>query len=288
MSVRMKRTTILSLCIAALTVLYISYNFSTLSVGSGPYPFETLHGETVMISGKGLYGNNSVAMAIQGLAHDVVTIFWALPLLLLSLYFTIKGKLWAQIMLSGVLGYFFFTFLLFLVLPAFNRMYIIWVTITLCSFFALLNCLLDFDYSKIKGRFSERFPNRAIGIFLIVNAAAIALLWLTIIAPPLFTGEIPPGIEHYTTFPVQGLDLALALPLAFVSGIYLLKKIPAGYIWASSYIFFLSCLMPALLAKIIGMGLNGVPVGPPLVIIPIFTLGAQISGARIIKELGKE
>jgi len=76
----------------------------------------------------------------------------------------------------------------------------------------------------------DRFPRRYLGVFLLVNAGAIAPLWLGVVLPPLIDGSIfPVELEHYTTLIVQGMDLDLLLPLAVVTGVLLLRRRPAGY-----------------------------------------------------------
>lgn len=82
---------------------------------------------------------------------------------------------------------------------------------------------------------------------------------MNIIVPPLIQGTIyPPELNHYTTLIVQGFDLGLLLPISFIVGLFLIKKKPMGYLYATTYIIFLSILMTALTAKIIAMGKNGV------------------------------
>jgi hypothetical protein len=51
--------------------------------------------------------------------------------------------------------------------------------------------------------------------------------------------------------------------------------------FGSVYLVFLSFLMLALIAKIVAMGLAGVPVGPPIVLIPL-TWGITITAAYVL------
>ena len=121
--------------------------------------------------------------------------------------------------------------------------------------------------------FNNALPVKKLGGFLIFNAVCIALLWLTIVIPPLINGSIiPPQVEHYTTLIVQGLDLAILLPAAFISGLLLIRKKASGYLFATIYFVFLSFLMTALTAKLIAMGMLGYNVIPAIFIIPVFNL----------------
>ncbi|MDZ7771162.1 MAG: hypothetical protein U5K31_00180 [Balneolaceae bacterium] len=86
---------------------------------------------------------------------------------------------------------------------------------------------------------------------------------------------------------MQGLDLGLLLPLAFVSGLLLLRERPLGYLLAP---VFLVLMMVALTAKIIAMGMLGQEIMPAVIIIPAFGLAALIFAARTLsclKELSR-
>jgi hypothetical protein len=133
----------------------------------------------------------------------------------------------------------------------------VYVVLLSASFFAFLLSVLSFPIKEISTFFSNRLPFRFIGGFLVFSATAIALLWLSIVVPPLLDGNIPVQVEHYTTLVVQGLDLGLLLPAAFISGVLLIRRKAYGYLLAPVYIIFLSLMMTALTAKIIAMALAG-------------------------------
>ncbi len=102
-----------------------------------------------------------------------------------------------------------------------------------------------------------------------INSILIALLWLSVIVPPLLDGSIYPDIlQHYTTLIVQGFDLGLLLPLAFVAGWQWNRGKMIGWHLGPVYIVFLGILMTALSAKIIAMRLSGVNIIPSVFIIP--------------------
>lgn len=114
----------------------------------------------------------------------------------------------------------------------------------------------------------------------------VGLLWLGEVVPPLIDGTIyPKGLQHYTTLIVQGLDLALLLPLAFLGGLMLCRRKTFGYLIATPYIIFLAVLMTALSAKITAMALNGVNVIPAVFIIPLFNLAAVYFSISMLKNV---
>ncbi|WP_028309068.1 hypothetical protein [Desulfitibacter alkalitolerans] len=240
--------------------------------GPGEYEYISIRGETVTIYGKGIYQHMSAEVAPQGIAQDFVTLFIGIPMLLLSLYFARKGSIKGRILLAGTLGYFLVTYLFYLVMAMYNYLYLVYVLLLSASFFGFMLTLMSFNVENLKHYFDNKLPVKLIGGFLIFNSLCIALLWLQVVVPPLLTGSMPVQVEHYTTLIVQGLDLALLLPLAFIAGVLIIRKAPMGYLMASVYLVFLSILMTALVAKIIAMKLLGLNVFPVIIIIPLINL----------------
>lgn len=146
--------------------------------------------------------------------------------------------------------------------------------------------MLAFEPAKLPNYFDQSTPTAFTGGFLIFNSITIGLLWLSVVIPPLIDGMIiPPQVEHYTTLIVQGLDLAILLPLAFVAGVLIIRKKPFGYLLAPVYFVFLSLMMTALTAKIIAMGLMEQNIIPAVFIIPAFTLISLVCLILLFKNI---
>ncbi|MCF8242791.1 MAG: hypothetical protein K9J16_15540 [Melioribacteraceae bacterium] len=241
--------------------------------GPGQYTHETIRGETIEIYGTGIYKHMSAEVAPQGIAQDYVTLFIGIPLLLLSIFSAKNGSLKWRYLLSGILGYFLVTYLFYLMMGMYNELFLVYALLLAASFFAFSLTMLSFNLDSLNEKFSDKTPAKLAGGFLLFNTAAIAILWLGIVVPPLIEGSIyPDELNHYTTLVVQGLDLGLLLPLAFVSGLLLIKKTNWGFLLGPVYLIFLSLLMTALTAKIIAMGLLGFSIIPVIFIIPTFAL----------------
>ncbi|MBN2864368.1 MAG: hypothetical protein JXN62_14465 [Bacteroidales bacterium] len=256
--------------------------------GNGQYDYQSIRGKTVTIYGDGLYRHMSADVAIQGIAQDYVTLFLAVPLLLISLIFAIKGSLRSRFLLAGILNYFLLTYLFYLEMAMYNEMFLAYVILTGASFFAFILLLLNFDIQKLPVLFSSNIPVKFIGVFLIFNSIVIALLWLSVVIPPLIDGSvIPDAVDHYTTLTVQGLDLAFFLPISFVSGFLLIKRKPFGYLMSTVTLIFLPMLMTALTAKIIAMALEGVNVIPAVFIIPSILTISIVCSMLLLKNIRK-
>lgn len=271
-----KPITVLVICIAILSSVAASCGIFTKS-GSGNYEYQSIRGNTVTIFGKGLYRDMSADVAIQGIAQDYVTLFIAVPLLLLNLIFSLKGSARARFLLAGIINYFLVTYLFYLEIAMYNFMFLAYAALIGTSFFAFLLVLLSFDIVSLPDMFRNGVPVKFTGSFLIFNSIVIGLLWLSVVVPPLVDGTIiPPDVQHYTTLTVQGLDLGLFLPISFVSGLLLVKKDRFGYLAGTVTLVFLPLLMTALVAKLIAMASTGVSVIPAIFVIPAILITAII------------
>jgi hypothetical protein len=280
-----KTITILVSLIAVLAFIAISYGI-TSNDGPGPYHIESVRGETVTVYGKGLYKHMSIDVAPQGIAQDYVTLFIGIPLLLLALFRFREGSVRGHFLLAGVLGYFLVTYLFYLVMGMYNMMFLVYVILLSSSFFAFSLTTISFNVDTLPSRFNQHTPVKITGGFLIFNSVAITFMWLGIVVPPLADGSIiPKEVEHYTTLIVQGLDLALLLPLSFVSGLLFIRREPFGYLLAPVYFVFLSIMMTALTAKVIAMATLGQNVMPAIIIIPAFNLLSIICTVYIFKNI---
>lgn len=256
------------------------------TAGGEPYFYESIRGKQVEIYGRGLYQHMSSEVAVQGIAHDYVILFLAVPVLLVSTYLLKKANLTKIFFHAGVLKFFFITYLFYMNMGMYNAMFLVYVIITSASFFALALTILKVDIPNLRNKFRPELRRKFIGAFLVVLSAAIALLWLQIIVTPLFDGSIiPASVEHYTSLTVQGLDLSLLLPLSFTGGYLLIKDKNWGYLISAVTLVFLCFLMTALVAKIIAMAMIGVNVVPVVFIMPTALILAIICSLLLFRKI---
>ena len=250
------------------------------------YLYTSIRGKQVEIFGRGLYQHMSSEVAVQGIAHDYVTLFLAVPALMISLYLLKNGSLRNLLFHAGVLKFFFITFLFYMNMGMYNFLFPLYILLVSTSFFALVLVLLEIDIPHLKSAFRDSLPRKFLGGVLILISVAIALLWLEIIITPLLDGSIfPVSVEHYTTLTVQGFDLSLLLPITFLAGLLLLQRKNWGYLLASVTLVFLCFLMSALVAKIIAMAMIGVNVVPVIFIIPSFLMLTIISCILLFRNI---
>jgi len=254
--------------------------------GPGGYEYTSIRGEKVLIYGKGLYRHMSAEVAIQGIAQDYITLLIGIPLLLWSLFLYRKNNIRGLFLLSGILFYFLVTYLFYTAMAMFNSMYLVYVTLLALSFFAFILTLFCYDLQEIKKIFSSQNIVRYGGLFLVIDSIMVAMLWLSIVIPPLIDGSVyPNGLQHYTTLIVQGFDLGLLLPIAIVVGILAFKKNHYGYLFTTIYLIFLSMMMAALTSKILFMAHAGQNVIPVIFIMPTVCVISFTFSLFILKNL---
>jgi len=223
-----------------------------------PYKYTNFRGETVMINGRGLYYYDTVSMAAQQQGNDLVTLVVGLPLLSVSTWRAFRGSLRGQLLLTGTLGYFLYTYMSMSMLTAYNALFLVYVALFSLSLFAFVLSMMSFDLKKLPQHFSARLPHGWIAGVLFIVGGFLLLAWLGRIVPPLLKNQTPP-LENTTTLVIQAMDLGLVVPLAVLSGILLLRRSPWGYLLASVALLKGATLGLAVSTMSIIMALRGVP-----------------------------
>lgn len=235
--------------------------------------FQSIFQENVKVYGKGIYRHDSVSVASQGIAQDVVTLILGLPLLLVSLLLARRGLLKGRLLLTGTVGYFLYTYVSYSFLSMYNPLFLVYVALMSLSLFCFILCMLSIDAEQLKASFGPKLPVKFIGGFQLFIAFTLMLLWLGRIAPSLTTGAAPLGLEYYTTLVIQALDLGIIVPTALLSGILLIRHKGWGYLLSSIIIIKGITMLTAITAMLIGQYLAGVQLGMvESILFPAFNL----------------
>ena len=282
-----KSISLLVLCTAALSLIATICGIFSKQ-GPGEYSFTSIHGQTITIYGKGIYGSNSVSAALQAIPQDIVTLGLGVPILVISLFLARKGLIKGKLLLGGTLGYFLITYMMYTFIAMYNRLFLVYVMLMSASFFALVLTFLSFDIEKIGSCFSSKLPVKFAGGCLMFSTAMIGFLWLARVIPSLIDGSVPLEVEHGTTLTVQAFDLAFFLPGIFLSGFLLIKKKPFGYMLAPIATVTNVLIMAALLSKGISMSLAGIEgTLPMIVMMSLFDLLAIASLILIFRNVNE-
>lgn len=248
-------------------VLLIAF-FATLSciIGlwtsftSNPMSILTFLNEEVILHGNGLYQNDSISVASQGLAQDAVTLFVAIPLLLYALKKANNHSIKGLLLLLGTLGYFLYTYVSYVFLWMLNPLFIVYVILMSGSFFAFVWLFSTIDSQQLIVVFQPSLPRKPLGIIQIILGTILFLMWASMIGQYMISGQTPVGLDHYTTLVIQGLDLGFIVPISIVSGVLLIQGKPLGYLLSSVVIIKGFTMGLAILAMLVGQSLASSPV----------------------------
>ena len=250
------------------------------------YPFNTLRGETVMIRGHGLYRYDTVNSASQEIGTDIVTLLIGIPLLITGIILSRKGALRGQLLLTGGLGYFLYTYGAMCFLTAFNPLFLVYVALFSLSLFAFILSMSNLDVNEVARHISDGFPRRAIAAYFIIVAVFLTLAWLGLVALPSLTWSPPNGLESAITMVIQALDLGVIVPTAFITATLLLKKSAWGYTLSSVMLLKILTMGAALIAMIIGQILAGIAIDPVIsVIFVLISLTGIIFGIITLRNI---
>ncbi|MDN5299926.1 MAG: hypothetical protein PWP51_2479 [Clostridiales bacterium] len=216
--------------------------------------FVSLRGETVMLYGKGIYGNEATDYALQAIAQDIVTLFLGIPMLI---YGAVSKSLRGRAVLVGGLSYFLYTYVSYCFLLQFNQLFLAYVALMSLSFFGLWYNLRDLKSERVKAVLEPVLNRKVYAVFQWLLALMLAAMWLARIVPTFWGDFSKIQLAHYNTAVIQVLDLGFIVPLASLSGYWLWRQMPMGYLLTLILMIKGAALGTALLAMIVMAFLNG-------------------------------
>lgn len=214
-----------------------------------PFEFTAVRGETVQIWGQGWYRYDTPIGALSFKAADLVTLFLALPVLIISFVLYRQGSLRGGLLLTGALAYFLYNYISQGFGAAYNNLFLVYTLLFSASLFGLILALASFDLQTLPVHFADTLPRRGIGIFLVVSGVILSLIWIVLsILPALLQGRAAPEAYYYTTFMTGIVDIGIVAPALLIAGVLMLRRTPLGYLLAATMLIFTSILGPNLTA----------------------------------------
>jgi len=230
--------------IAVLAFVAAAFGLFTPRDGS-LYTFTTARGETVELWGQGLYRFDTPIGASGFTAGDVITLFLAIPILLISFVRYRRGSLKGGLLLTGALAYFLYIYTSLGFGAAYNNFFLAYTLIFSASLFGLILALLSFDVQTFPSHFGSGLPRKGIGVFLIVSGIILSLIWLALsIVPALLANKAAPEAAYYTTFITGIIDIGMIAPALLLAGVLIRRKVPFGDLLASTMLIF-TCILGA-------------------------------------------
>lgn len=230
--------------IAVLALLAAGFGLFTPNDGS-LISFTTARGETVEVWGRGLYKYDTPIGATGFTAADVITLFLATPILIISFVMYRRDSIKGGLFLAGALSYFLYNYTSMGYGAAYNNLFLAYILIFGASLYGLIVALLSFDLKSLPSHFSKDLPRNGIGIFLIVSGIILSLIWLVLsIVPALLVSKAPPEAYYYTTFTTGIIDIGMVAPALILGGVLIRRNAPFGYLLAATMLIF-TCILGA-------------------------------------------
>lgn len=260
------------------------------------FSFMTVRGEPVQIWGQGWYRYDTPIGALSFKAGDLITLFLAIPALIISFVLYRQGSLRGGLLLTGALAYFLYTYMSLGFGATYNNLFLVYILIFSASLFGLILALTSFDVKALPAHFTERLPHRGIGIFLVISGIILSLIWIVLsIIPALLQSKAPPEAYFYTTFMTGIVDIGIVAPALLIAGVLILRRAPLGYLLASTMLVFTSILGPSLTAggtiqvleEVITVG-QAMAFTVPFVILALIAIGLTVRLFRDFSEAAPE
>ena len=200
----------------------------------------------------GTYERDAASLAAQGAGQDLVDLFLAVPLLLVSFYRASKGRRIATLIYGGILFYISYSFVIYCLGIHFNRFFLLYCMTLGLSLYAFILFMIAIRQQDVPNWFKDP-PIRLLSGYILFVALVFYTLWLKSIVPAILTNGVPADVADYGLLvnPVHVLDLAFALPGLIIGSVLLWKRKSLGYIIASVALVFMVLLTIALAAMVV-------------------------------------
>ncbi|MDZ4122291.1 MAG: hypothetical protein U1C33_07700, partial [Candidatus Cloacimonadaceae bacterium] len=145
----MPKNSLISLLCGLIAILAVIASLGGIfsKAGEGSVQHTTFRGETITLYGRGLYRDMPQEVAPQGIAQDFVTLFIAVPMLIITLFWSRSGSLRARLMLLGVIGYLMLTYMFYLTMGMYNSFFLIYIALAGLTFHTFVIAIVTIDPS---------------------------------------------------------------------------------------------------------------------------------------------
>jgi hypothetical protein len=231
----------------------------------------------------GLYRDTEEGIR-QARATDLVTLLFAVPALALGLRRARAGSVGGRLVAVAALGYLAYSYAIYAFSVVIGPMTPVHIAILGLATWALVLTVFGLDDATVDLASGFRLPRRLTGGFLIAVAGLFAMLWLSQIAGAITSGRSPAAVSDLglPTSPVYSLDLAFAVPLITLVGIWLIRRDRRGPAGAMAALAFLIILGLSVLAIFGFEAAASIAVEVP----PIAIFGAVTATAAVLLGSG--
>jgi hypothetical protein len=265
-----------ALCAGVAVLAVIASGLGIFARGDGTV--ETVineRGVSYEMATTGVYAFNAQRVVAEGIGWDIFTLVIAVPALFLAASLVARDSFRGRLFAVGLLGYFFYQYLMYAVTWAFGPLFLLFVVIYTAGLAGMVWIGTSVAREGVAGRFGARFPRRSLAVLNTAIAGLLTLLWVQRVAIALGGDLVAGGLTSETTMTTQALDLGLLVPASIFIAVLAWRRSPAGYALAAAF----SVTFVAMALAIVGMLLSAWAVEGALEVAPVAIFGLAATAA---------
>lgn len=187
-----------------------------------------------------IYPTDELLLAF--IANDVVNLFIGLPILLGSIWLTVRGKLIGPLCWSGALFFVLYNYLTYLFAMPLSWVYLSYLVLTMLSLYTLTALLANIDGSVIRDRLSGAVPEKFAGGVLMGLGLLIFFRVIAVIGSSIIN-----SIQLSETEMAVNISDFMVSPTWIIGGSLLWRRHAFGYVAGFGLLFQASMLFIGLI-----------------------------------------
>lgn len=195
----------------------------------------------------GLYRDTSSVVTTDR-GSDLFTLIAVVPALAVSLYYSRRGSLRAQIIWLALVAWAGYNYIVYAYGVNFTSVSLVHVAIMSLAIFALVFVIRAVDVASLGAQFKTGMPRAVVAVYLWLVAAIFTFLWLADTIPASLNSSTPTRLValHTTSNPVEINDLAIVIPSLIIAGVLTWQRRPLGYLLSGVLLGLATVTMVAL------------------------------------------
>jgi hypothetical protein len=244
------------------------------------------YGDEVELYGQGIYAFESAFKAPILKGTDFALLVLIVPGFVYFEWISKMKPLKKSLVILGFLTSFMYYSSALAFGVSYNNLILLYIALFSLVFFKLWDILAHLDFKEINKIISGKLPPKGVRIFLVIAGSSV-LIWLVEIINTFFTGRPPIHIGLSTTEPTFIKDLALILPLCWLSSYWIGKKKAIGVVIGSMMLILCGAIGLIVISQSVFQYLNDVIVSvrEGLLFVVPFVVLSVLSAFFVVKLL---
>lgn len=240
-------------------------------------------GERYSYAIDGVYAHNAVRVVAEGVGWDAVTLFLAVPALLVAAVFVARGSLRARVAALGLFGYLAYQYLMYAMFWAVGPLFPLFVVLYPAALLGIAWIVGTLDTRALAAAVGPGFPRRTLAVFAAVMSAMLVVMWVPRIAAGIAGDPVGANLLGTPTLTVQALDLGLVVPLSLATAVLVWRRHRAGYVLGALFTVKAVTMAGAIVAMLVSAWMvEGTLEVVPFAIFGAVTAFAGVLAARVL------